>query len=130
MRPPKVLPIRPTPPKAIMVGVGREHAGEHQQRQHHVAQHDRVAQDAQLRHQLDAVGANPGAGERQQQEQRLGEGNARQHPERRAPAERIRDQHADRDAEDGGRHDAEGHHRDGAAGARRADQLHGGGAGQ
>ena len=54
----------------------------------------------------------------------------RQHAEGGAPAECIRDQHADGNAEHRRRHDAEGHQRDGAAGARRADQLDSGGAGQ
>ena len=128
-RPPTVLPISPTAPNAIMVqptiwplkpasrssmsavGVGGEHAGEDQQRQQHMADHDGLAQDAQLRDELDILALDAGAGECDPQQQGLGEGDGRQHAEGGAPAECIRDQHADGNAEHRRRHDAEGHQR-------------------
>ena len=83
------------------VGVSGEHAAEDQDRQQHVALHQRAAQDIELRTQGHRVLFHGGGRQVDQQQQCLEHRHPGEDAKGTAPAKRIGDQGAHRDAEDG-----------------------------
>ena len=106
------------------VGIGSEHAAEHQDRQEDMPLHHRTAQDLELRTQSDLLILRPGDRQVDKQQQRLGQGNHREHGKRCAPAEHVGNQGAHWNTEHRGADDAEANFFNGTPGEFRADNVH------
>ncbi|MNP24816.1 hypothetical protein D3C76_1175960 [compost metagenome] len=89
-----------------------------------MTEHQRAAQYLELRHKAHLMLVQVGPGQIDKQQQRLGKGNDRQNRKGTAPAERIANQRAHRNAEHRGADNAEADLGDGATGVIRPDDVH------